>query len=601
MIDRGWLDRPIAGWASHKLGHVVQFDSLDAHLLSADPWFAVRHLTIYGPKWALGSRLAQVDALEAHLELRPLLWGEVRIPTLILEHPRLRLIRLRDGRNNWTMRGTSPSRPPFAVLAGTRTFRIKDGELSFADNNRDVRFTGTFSQDGRPSLPFALRGRGQVREGEFELAARGGPLHGASVRRPYPFVAHLADGRLSLDAKGTSGQPFDLVRYDLAIASRGPNLADLAYLFDLKTPNSAPFSLTTHAKANGPLVSFGDLTGRTGKSDFTGWIRSDQTTPRHKVTAHLRSSHWSREDVEAWLSPVPPRAIARSTSGRLLVKPRGPWILSDEPFPVDQLRAVDSVSRIQIGSVDGYAVPLKAVKAEIALDHGRLAITKLSANVQGGTLSGNVRLDASRANPILQVKADVHAIDLSRISTPASLRMGGLLDLRIHMRGAGRSVHSAAAAASGGGAIRVTGGRLPRPAAFLLGGDALRAVGTFGRKNDPLSLDCARATFAGSGSKMNVEDFAIVTPEGFTAGQGWLDLATERFSLTLRGQPAHRRLFQVAMPVSLHGSLARPSASLLPARNAEKLGLKGKLGVALSPLAAILPLGKAPPASIGCR
>jgi len=591
-VDRGWLDRPIEAWASHKLGHAVRFSALETHLRSSDRSIIVRGLTISSPSWAAGRNLATIDRLDARLELWPLMRGEVGIPYLAVTRPTLNLIRLRDGRNNWTMSGSSPDQSAFAALSGTRTLRIVGGELSLDDAVRDLRFTGTFAQDDSASLPFKLGGRGTLRGDAIKLVAQGGPLHGAAVGRPYPFAAYLINGSLSLSARGTTGKPFDFLRYDLTISSHGPNLAGFAYLFNLHTPNSAPFSLTARARADGPHVTFGDLKGVTGKSDFAGWIRSDQSSSQHRITATIRSTHWSKDDVEAWLSPLPSAAIARSTSGRLVTKPAARWILSDEPFPAEQLRTVDIKSIVEIGSFEGYPLPLRSVTGQVTLSQGKLAITKFNAELYGGRVAGRALVDVTRPVPLVEVVGTARAIDLGRIQLPPSTRIAGLLTLRVRLEGAGRSVHSAAGSASGDASVRITDGRLPPPAAFLLGGDLLRALGTTGKKNRPITLNCARARFDGSKGKMLVRDFTIQTAEGVTTGQGWLDLGTERLHLTLIGKPLRPRLFQVPMPLLMEGSLSRPSASLLPGRNAEKLGLRGKLGVALSPLAAILPLGK---------
>jgi uncharacterized protein involved in outer membrane biogenesis len=522
------------------------------------------------------------------------------MPDILVEQPRLHLIRLRDGRNNWTLGSDSPGEPAFAALRGTQTLRISGGELSLDDRTRDLRFAGTFAQDADTRLPFSLHGRGMLQGGGIVLTARGGPLHGASVDRPYPFVARLVDGGLIMRARGTSREPFDFTGYNLVIASQGPNLADFAYLFSLQAPNSAPFSLTLVAQADGPMVSFTSVSGRTGGSDFTGWIRSDQRTRRHKVTAELRSKRWTREDVRAWLSPLPSRGIARTTSGRMAVEPAGAWILSNEAFPVEQLRAIDIDSGVKVASLDGYTLPLRSVRAHVKLDHGRLLIAKLKARLFAGLVSGAVQLDVAGRTPLLGVSGAVRGLDLGRIQTSPSSRLGGRLDLQMNLRGRGGSIHSAAATAAGKASMRITAGILPRPAAFLLGGDLIRAVGTFGKGRSAVAMRCARASFVGSQGKFFVRDLTMRTAEGATTGHGSLVLGTEQVSLRLDGQPTERRLFQVALPVLVQGSLSHPSVTLLPHPNARKLGLKGKLGVALSPIVALLPLGRGPHAAAGC-
>jgi uncharacterized protein involved in outer membrane biogenesis len=599
-IDHGWLDRPIERWASHRLKRTVRFRALETHLTSSDRSITIRGLTISGPNWAAGTNVAQIDLLSARVELLPLLRGDVRIPSLSINGPHLHLIRRRDGSNNWTFPGTLPDKPPFAMLAATRTFLVARGQFIFDDQTTDLLFTGAFSHQSDTRLPLILRGHGLLRGGGVDLSVRGGALNGASVGRPYPFVAHLDDGGLHLDARGTSGQPFDLRRYDLAIAAHGPNLSDFAYLFNLQTPNSAPFALSTHARANDGLVNFTDIAGRTGETDFTGWIRSDQSSPRHKVASAIWSKRWAKRDVDAWMSPLPPRGLARSTSGRLAVAPKSRWLLSDEAFPASQLRGIDFVSAVHISALEGYALPLQSLRTLVTLDHGKLTISGLKANLYGGRVSGAGLLDVRRSIPNLFVRGSVRNADLSKIHLPAAVPHAGTLSAEINMRGAGRSVHAAAGTAAGVVSVRVTSGTIPQPAAFLLGGDLLRGIGTLPKKNEPVHLDCARATLRGVRGQMLFERFAVQTPEGVAGGQGILDLRTETINVKLAGQPTRRRLFQVAMPVLMQGPLSHPRVEVLPGRSAAKLGLKGRLGVVLSPLAALLPLGPVAETRVRC-
>jgi uncharacterized protein involved in outer membrane biogenesis len=369
------------------------------------------------------------------------------------------------------------------------------------------------------------------------------------------------------------------------------NLADLSYLFNLQAPNSAPFALKTRAIGQGPQVRFERLSGRIGASDVVGSIKSDQSNTRHRVTADLRFGRWTKADIEAAFATLPPHSSTRVTSGAAAIGKPSRWLLSDAPFPIERLRAIDVDSRIEAKSLEGYTAPMTDVRSHVVLDHGSLTFSKARARIYGGELSGDGVLDVRSSTPQVTIKGKLQGAEIGQAQAMAANGVSGNIGARFWFAGRGASLHDAAAHAGGQTKVYIGPGLLPRPAAFLLGGDLLRAAGSLGDTRRAVSVFCAAATFSGFTGRFRTDDLVIQTPVGITAGNGTINFADERLAMILTGQPTRKRLFQVAMPVKLEGPLARPTASLLPGANARKLGIKGKLGVLLSPVAAVLPLG----------
>jgi uncharacterized protein involved in outer membrane biogenesis len=590
-IDKGWADRPIKSWISHKLGREVRFDGLEAHLLSPVPTIRVRNLMISNTNWAGGGDLAEIAQVTATVRPWSIFRGQLDVTALQLESPMLNLIRGKSGQRNWVLGHPKPGERAFGFLRGVAGLSITNGRMTLRDLQQGCEMRGRFDHRGGLSLPFHLKADGTLRGATFILAGVGGPLNGPSVERPYPFLAEIIDGKTVIDARGTSGQPFDLYAYDLAIALHGPNLADLSYLFNLQTPNSAPFTLTTRAIGTGPQVRFERLKGRIGASDVAGSINSDQSTSRHRVKADLRFGRWTKADIEASLATLPPHSSTRAISGASAIGKPSRWLLSDAPFPVDRLRAIDVDSRIEAQSLEGYTAPLTDVRAHVVLDHGRLIFSDARGRIFGGELSGNVVLNARSPTPEVNIKGELRGAEMGKAPALSANGVRGRIGAQFLFVGQGASFHGAAAHAKGHARVEIGPGLMLRPAAFLLGGDLLRAAVSLGDTRRAVSITCAAATFTASTGQFRTDDLLIQTPAGMTAGNGMIDLANERLTMTLTGHPTKKRLFQVAMPVKLDGPLARPTASLLPGANARKLGISGKLGILLSPVAAVLPLG----------
>ncbi len=267
-IDAGIADRMIAGWASRKLGRDVHIDGLQAELLSSRPHLTISRLTISNPTWAGHGNLASVTDISAQIQPWSILSGTMRIPELTIGKLDLHLIRDKAGRNNWTLGEASPGQAAFGFLKATDRLGIADGHVDLRDLQNSFQFAGAFNHDPSVAAALTLSGSGDLKGGEVTLTAKGGALNGKAVGRPYPFKARIIDGATVVNARGHSGQPFDLSTYSLSMVLCGPNLADLTYLFDLQTPNSAPYAISVNASANGPMVTLTDLQGRVAAATF---------------------------------------------------------------------------------------------------------------------------------------------------------------------------------------------------------------------------------------------------------------------------------------------------------------------------------------------
>ena len=599
-IDAGIADRMIARWASRKLGREVRIEGLHATLLSSRPHLAIRTLTIGNPKWAPAGSFAKATDISARILPWSVLTGVVRAPELTINRLDLHLIRDKMGRNNWTLGKASPGQPPFGFLKGTDRLGIAGGHVDLRDLQHDFRFVAVFRHDPSAAAALTLNGSGELKGGGVTLRSRGGALNGKAVGRPYPFTARIIDGATFVDARGHSAQPFDLSAYSLAMRLHGPNLADLTYLFDLQTPNSAPYALLVDASGHGQMVTLTNLRGRVGASDFRGSIQSDQSRPHHRVKADLVFGRWSKPDIEAAFAETPSRGQARSSSGLMASASHSRWLLSDAPFPVERLNLVDVDSTLQIAEMTDFATPLTHVQAHAVLDRGVLTLTDVAARVYGGRVSGMARLDIRTPVPRMRIKGFLRGGELATIRPGSRSGVSGRFDAEIDLAGQGSSLHRVASDASGRLAVHVDQGKTSRAVDLMVGGDMLRAAGSLGDTRRSIQLDCADAAFNAKHGALSSREIVLQTPSGITTGTGSLNLATEQIDLVLTGHPTKKRLFQLALPVRIHGPFAGLSVSVLPAHNAAVLGLKGSLGVLMSPLAAIIPLKRASERTARC-
>jgi uncharacterized protein involved in outer membrane biogenesis len=589
--DTGGLNDVIRRRIEATLHRSVRIGEIRLHLLSRDPTILVRGLVIANPAELHGGNVAEVDSLVAHINLAPLLRGRLSARTLSVSGLRLHLIRFAPGRNNWTFSTHPGTGPAFAPLAPTQNLAIERAQFDIRDYGRALFLSGPFRHAAQGARPFAVHAHGSLGGFPVSLDASGGQLNGAGVGPAWPFHAHLVDAGTSVDAQGVAAQPFDLSRYDLGVRAHGLNLAGLGYLFNFSMPNSAPYQASLRARSDGRHFGFTNLRGVIGASDVAGSIKSDHSGTRRRLIAWFRSNTLARGDVDALLSQVPPRAQARAVSGAVKGVATGRWLLPDAPIGLARLRANDFDFTIAAARTTGYALPLRDLMTRLVVTDGLLHVASFRAGLYDGHLSGEGSLDGRREVPTLTIhgrlsQASVAAIGLQQ---PSSARLNLVADLA----GVGASVHDAAAKSRGTVSVRLTGAVMPRRAAWILGGDLLRALGGTGRKGATafLPVSCAAADFRASGDGvLNATALGIESPLGTARGSGSIDIGRERLALTVLGQPTRKRLLQLATPVHIAGPLLHPSVSVLPGAGARTLGLRGPLGLALTPVAGLLPI-----------
>ena len=117
MADHGMFDDRIAHWASARLGRTIHVERIGFHLLSRTPGVTIDGLVIDNPGWIGGGHLAEIDRIDADVELLPMLAGELRARALSVSGAHLHLIRYGAGRNNWSFTDHPRPGPAFAPLA----------------------------------------------------------------------------------------------------------------------------------------------------------------------------------------------------------------------------------------------------------------------------------------------------------------------------------------------------------------------------------------------------------------------------------------------------------------------------------------------------
>jgi uncharacterized protein involved in outer membrane biogenesis len=595
FADWNRLRGPIGRYVSAATHRHVELDGdLKVHLLTWTPTVSIGGLRVGNPAWAGPGDTADVGTVIVSLSLKALLGGHVVLPLLEFDQPDLALLRDRAGRTNWSI-SPGPTKPGADAfkLPPTQQFIIRTGHLNYVDQIRHMTVSGVIDSNedasGAQAHAFSLIGRGALNRRPFQLTLAGGPLLNVRLDQPYPFTGDVRAGDTHVTFSGHLARPFDMGRYTTSLHMSGRDLADLYYLTGLALPNTPPYDVRGDLSHQGQDYAFEHAAGRIGDSDIEGTLKV-HPSPDHRpqVTADLASRRLEMKDLVTLFGapPVTDHAgAARAAAG-------GGRLLPDATLAIDRLRGMDARLHYRAATITSR-LPLRQASLNLTLDHAVLKIDPLAFDFPRGRLWAQVRLDARGAVPVTDADIRISNVDLQEFMAgggggPPAIE--GALAARAELRGAGNSVHRAAAASNGAVTVVIPHGKIRSAFAELLGVNAGKGLSLLLAKSQRQSdIRCAVADFTVRDGVLQADRIVFDTTVVRVAGSGTIDLETEAIRLRLKGDAKRFRIGHVFLPLTVGGTLAAPRLGVDPAPAAAQVGAAVALGAAFTPLAAILP------------
>jgi uncharacterized protein involved in outer membrane biogenesis len=597
VFDWNWLRGPLASVASVRLGRPVAIEGdLDVHPWSLRPRAEIHGLRIGQPAWAKGD-MARVERLAVQIELPPLLLGRVVLPYVEVRRPDVSLLRLADGRANWSFGGGKGG----ARLPAIRRFVIDEGKLKLDDRRRRSTFEGTVYTDERTTGPrrgvFALRGEGKLNGEVFRAEVTGAPLLNVSPSRPYPFEADVRAGATRIRAKGSVTRPFDLGRFQTSLTVTGADLNDLYGLTGLTLPNTPPYRVSGQLRRDRTRWFLGKADGRIGDSDIAGDLSVETRGKRPFLEADLRSRRLDFDDLASMFGGAPSRTRGEAASagqkavGAKLAAERR--IFPAATLQVDRIRAMDAKVRYRAETVNAPRLPLRKVALELMLKDGVLTGDPVSVTFSRGTLAGTARLDASGATPRTDVDLRLTGARLEDWITPrfkGEPVIEGQMAARARLTGYGNSVRAAAGSADGTLTVVAPSGEVRQAFAELLGVNISKGlILLLSESPNRSKVRCAVADFRVKDGLARANRIVVDTDVVLVKGEGTVNLRTERLDLRFEGESKKPRLLRLFVPIRVNGPLTRPGVDLDTGDAVAQGGIGAALAALVGPLAAILP------------
>ena len=579
------------------------------------PWLQVqaRNITVGDPPGMAKRRnperkMASLKGVTVAVAPLALFEGRLSIPRIGLAGLKAHLVRIDEGRNNWSLpqHGGSDKSSGWKLDIGDVTF--DEGTVSYRDLPRDTKVTVAIRSLGKPLLDrsdgehradpssgehpsaeyvfsWKISGRykGQSLEGQGKS---GGIVSMESARNPFPLRADIHYDANHIELQGTLTNPLKLGALDLRLKLSGRNLGDLYPLTGVVLPDTAPYSTAGHLVAHldrpaGALFHYQNFDGRIGESDLHGDLTYEARKPRPHLTAQLTSN-------ELKFSDLAPLIGGNSQSGNPNPRPPPGKILPVDQFDTSHWSAMDADVKFNGERIErGNNLPLRDLYTHLTLNNGVLMLDPLRLGVAGGNLNTTVRLDGRQAT--LRGRVDMHARHLKLkqlVPNFASMKKAlGELNGEATLSGEGNSVAALLGTSDGNVRLLVDHGVISHNLMELAGLNlGTYLVGKlFGDERVPINCMAADLHFDNGLARPRI--FLIDTQDTLVTVSGGIDFANEKLNLTVKPNSKGPRLFTLRSPLYVRGSFENPSSGVKPGPLVERGAAAAVLGALAGPAA----------------
>ena len=583
LIDANYLRGPLTRYIAARTGRYIRIDgNLKAHLLSFTPRLVAERVGIGNPPWMPAGPTAEIGSLSLSFELLPLFTHSFVISRLEMHGAVLHLARKSDGAANWQAHapGTVAGKGPPLI----HSLSMPSAHVGLEDERRHLHFDGTVSihdsQEAAGIKPLQIDGAGQLNTRPVTFTINGDALASATHKQPYHFAFVESSSGSRLSGNGLLSQPFDFHFVDATFEAEGADLKDMYFLVGITLPDTGAYRLSGKLARRGMHFQYSDLLATSGQSDMRGTLSIEISGERPKLDADLHSQLLRLADLGERAAGRMPKSDAAK-----------PLLLPDTPIRLVGIRRDDSVVNFHAQTFDVGRTALHAVAAQITIDHGVLSIPALSATLAEGKLGGHLRFDATQEVPTANLDLKMGNLRLGQFAhkDAAEPPIDGLLEARLILKGRGDSIHELAATANGTVAAVLPHGAIRASFAELTGIDVSRALGLAMRKDrKETPVRCGIASFQVHDGTASTESLVVDTDPVLITGKGEIHLGAESVDLAVRGRPKGWRLVRVRSPVLIRGTLKHPTVGIDARNSIAQAGEAVALGVALTPIAALL-------------
>ena len=594
LFEWNWLRSPLATYLSGRVGRAVAIEG-DLHgEWSWKPLFSAESVTVRNASWSSEPVMAQARRVDVRVDIASLFSRPVSLPEVTLVAPEVLLERDADGRANWELPGRGPSNIP--VIG---RLNIEDGVVRFlhAEVGTDVvvDVESSASPDSG-TTPVHFSGSGRLRNNPFTVEGDAATLLALEKGdRPYRVNASARAGYTSVRFEGTV-IPNNVDNVDASLTLQGRDLSQLYPIIPVPFPWTPPYRVSGQLKHTGKVWTFKEFTGKVGDSDVTGNFALDRGKTRPFVTADLVSTRLDYKDLGGLIglppADEPPSARTPEQNKEAAKREASGRVLPTRPYDLEKLRIADAKVHFKGKKFMASNLPLDNMNAALDLQDGVLKLQPLDFGVAGGLVTSTFVLDAR--DKVIKTNGDitVRNVELKQLIPGFKPPKGsaGKVGGRARLSATGNSIADMLGSSNCEVALISRGGEASALAVVLTNLDLARAVPLLLKGDENSPIRCVVADFVAENGTMAAQTLVMDTEAEKILGEGSIDFANERYDLTLNAKSKKASVVALRGPILIDGSFKSPKVHPAVAPIAVRVGSSVALGVAATPLAALLPL-----------
>lgn len=307
LFEWNWLRGPVERVVSAKTGREFHLGYLDVKL-GRTTTVRGNRLSLANAQWSKRGPMAELNSAEIDVELWPLLRGNVRLPEIRLDHPKV-LLEAGDDTHpgNWVFDQDDGD----GTLPRLGRLLVHNGRLQYIDaaNRSDVDVAinslAPPSSDQR-AAPIGIDGKGRWKGYPFTLKGdTASPMELSQSEHPFRIDSRGSAGATRTHVRGTLTNPFQFQVFDLQMALSGQDMQDLYPLTGVAMPSTPPYKLDGHLRRNGKIWRYEKFTGTAGDSDLAGTAEVDLRNKRPFLRADLASKRLDFDDLAGFIGAPP--------------------------------------------------------------------------------------------------------------------------------------------------------------------------------------------------------------------------------------------------------------------------------------------------------
>jgi AsmA protein len=593
-----WARGPLQDLALQKTGRVLKIaGDLDLDLAWPAPRVRASAVSFANPTWAAEPQMLTADAVDLGVDLRELLRGRLVFPDVRLQRPRAFLEQASGGRKTWLL---DPAQTDEQARLQIGMVRLDEGEIHYADAAQRTALRVELQTSGpaatEPATGAASPGVTFKAEGRYRGQALAANGSGGSVlawgdeTRPYPLRVQATLGHTNVQAVGTVTSLLRFTAVDLLLSLRGDSLASLFPLIGLALPPTPAYRTEGRLVRKGAEWRYESFTGQIGHSDIAGTLQVDTAGARLMLSGALVSRRLDLADLGPAVGAREAAAAPGTSAGTARVLP-------NLPFDTARWGSLDADVTLQAKSLrHAESLPLEDLKLRLVLTDRQLTLDPLAFGLAGGELKLRVVLNG-RADPLHgQAQGRLRGLKLSRLLPTVDLSKTSIGELNgeVDLSGHGPSVGRMLATSEGRFSLVAQKGEISRLLMERIGLHLLEILRLNLTGDETVALNCAVADFRVNRGVMKAQALVLDTAVNTLVGSGDIDLAQEKFDLTIVPRTKVTSLVALRSPIHVTGPLGKPVIAL----DTGRVVLRGAGALALglvNPLLALIPLVEAGP------